>query len=107
MRVLAGISATWRVTSHLQLLATELDICSCSQPSLARLSRPPAQAPGRPRYDRTYRDGLARGPALLVSPGRVFLLRSQSIGIRLARQNTLGQLGSGVLVRQQAWALSV
>jgi len=50
---------------------------------------------------------LARGPALLVSPGRVFLLKGQSIGIRLARQNTLGQLGSGVRVRQQAWELIV
>jgi len=74
---------------------------------LARLSRPPAQAPGRPRYDRTYRDGLARGPALLVSPGRVFLPGGQLIGIRFARQNTLGQLDIGVLVRQQAWELSV
>jgi len=29
------------------------------------------------------------------------------IEIRFARQNTLGQLDIGVLVRQQAWELSV
>jgi hypothetical protein len=35
------------------------------------------------------------------------LLGGPSIGIGLARQNTLGQLGIGVLVRQQAWELIV
>ena len=81
---LAGISATGRVTRYLQLLATEL----------GEVIATPSAGTRSPRYDRTYRDSLARGPALLVSPGRVFLLGGQSIGIRQRVRTPWGSLAS-------------